>query len=230
MNGAKQELYSFVDSLRKRLENWDPARPMDTAAFCRSQESIELVYHPFTTSGFCAAALLGEKHDTVILNAQHSKEELNFDCGHELIHVTKHRGVGISSFHCFDTLKPKQDPFLEWEANEGAAELTVPYRSFLPLLLQAYPNLRTWQDMDFLRYRLSQTYHVTETVIALRMESLKYEFYQYLSGTPLEQIQFLSRRQLKQQGVSVCSLNELEDRFSKFQEPVSHLKQNALLW
>ena len=84
--------------------------------------------------------------------------------------------------------------------------------------------------MDFLRYRLSQAYHVTETVIALRMESLKYEFYQYLSGIPLEQIQFLSRRQLKQQGVSVCSLNELEDRFSKLEEPVSHLKQNALLW
>lgn len=230
MNGTKQELYSFVDSLRKRFHLSDSACPMDTAAFCRGQESIELVYHPFTTSGFCAAALLGEKTDTIVLNARHSKEELNFDCGHELIHITKHRGVGISSFHCFDTLKPKQDPFLEWEANEGAAELTVPYRSFLPSLLQAYPNLRTWQDMDFLRYRLSQAYHVTETVIALRMESLKYEFYQYLSGIPLEQIQFLSRRQLKQQGVSVCSLNELEDRFSKLEEPVSHLKQNALLW
>lgn len=72
-----------------------------------------------------------------MLNARHSVEELNFDCGHELIHLTKHRGLGLSSFHCFDTLKPKQDPFIEWEANEGAAELTVPYRSFLPLLSDA---------------------------------------------------------------------------------------------
>lgn len=229
MNGTKQELYGFVDHLRNQFKISDPVAPIDTVVFCRHLGSIELVYHPFTTSGFCAAALLGEKKDTIVLNARHSKEELNFDCGHELIHITKHRSVGISSFHCFDTLKPRQDPFLEWEANEGAAELTVPYRSFLPLLSQAYPNLRTWQDMDFLRYRLSQTYHVTETVIAFRMESLKYEFYQYLSGTSLEHIQFLSRRQLKQQGVSVRSLNELEDRFSKLQEPVSHLKQNALL-
>ena len=159
-----------------------------------------------------------------MLNARHSVEELNFDCGHELIHLTKHRGLGLSSFHCFDTLKPKQDPFIEWEANEGAAELTVPYRSFLPLLSDAYPQLRTWQDMDFLRYRLARRYQVTETVIAYRMESLKYEFFQYLSGTPLEDLHFLSRRELSKQGVSILSLNELEDRFTKFQEPNQSLK------
>ena len=159
-----------------------------------------------------------------MLNARHSVEELNFDCGHELIHLTKHRGLGLSSFHCFDTLKPKQDPFIEWEANEGAAELTVPYRSFLPPLSDAYPQLRTWQDMDFLRYRLARRYQVTETVIAYRMESLKYEFFQYLSGTPLENLHFLSRRELSKQGVSILSLNELEDRFTKFQEPNQSLK------
>ena len=177
MGGTKRELYRFIDRLRIQLGVKPLSQPIDTIAFCRSQKNIELVYHPFSTSGFCAAALLGEKGDTIVLNARHSVEELNFDCGHELIHLTKHRGLGLSSFHCFDTLKPKQDPFIEWEANEGAAELTVPYRSFLPLLSDAYPQLRTWQDMDFLRYRLARRYQVTETVIAYRMESLKYEFF-----------------------------------------------------
>ena len=100
----------------------------------------------------------------------------------------------------------------------------MPYRSFLPLLSDAYPQLRTWQDMDFLRYRLARRYQVTETVIAYRMESLKYEFFQYLSGTPLEDLHFLSRRELSKQGVSILSLNELEDRFTKFQEPNQSLK------
>ena len=229
MGGTKRELYRFIDRLRIQLGVKPLSQPIDTIAFCRSQKNIELVYHPFSTSGFCAAALLGEKGDTIVLNVRHSVEELNFDCGHELIHLTKHRGLGLSSFHCFDTLKPKQDPFIEWEANEGAAELTVPYRSFLPLLSDAYPQLRTWQDMDFLRYRLARRYQVTETVIAYRMESLKYEFFQYLSGTPLEDLHFLSRRELSKQGVSILSLNELEDRFTKFQEPNQSLKNTALL-
>lgn len=229
MSGTKQELYQFIDTARKRFGILDPSCPIDAIEICRKQESIELIYHPFTTAGFCAAALLGEKNDTIVLNVQHSKQELNFDCSHELVHLTKHRNLGLSSFHCFDTLKPKQDPFLEWEANEGAAELTVPYRSFLPLLSEAYPHLRTWQDMDFLRYRLAQTYHVTETVIAYRIESLKYEFYQYLNGAALDCIQFLSRRELKRQGFSVLSLNELEDKFSKLQEPVARQKGTALL-
>lgn len=229
MSGTKQELYRFIDRLRIQLGAKTFSQPIDTVAFCHNQKNIELIYHPFSTTGFCASALLGEKGDTIILNSCHTKEELNFDCGHELIHLTKHRGLGLSSFQCFDTLRPKQDPFIEWEANEGAAELTIPYRSFLPLLSDAFPRLRTWQDMDFLRYRLAQTYHVTETVIAFRIESLKYEFFQYLGGTPLENIQILSRRQLSRQGVSVLSLNELEERFSKFCEPIKNLKNSALL-
>ena len=109
MGGTKRELYRFIDRLRIQLGVKPLSQPIDTIAFCRSQKNIELVYHPFSTSGFCAAALLGEKGDTIVLNARHSVEELNFDCGHELIHLTKHRGLGLSSFHCFDTLKPKHD-------------------------------------------------------------------------------------------------------------------------
>ena len=111
--------------------------------------------------------------------------------------------------------------------------MTVPYRSFLPLLSDAYPQLRTWQDMDFLRYRLARRYQVTETVIAYRMESLKYEFFQYLSGTPLENLHFLSRRELSKQGVSILSLNELEDRFTKISgakpKPKKHRAASAAM-
>ena len=57
--------------------------------------------------------------------------------------------------------------------------------------------------MDFLRYRLARRYQVTETVIAYRMESLKYEFFQYLSGTPLEDLHFLSRRELSKQEMCI---------------------------
>lgn len=58
--------------------------------------------HNFKTIGFCGAAFPGDKKDTIILNSNRSPKQLNFDCGHEIIHLIKHKEQVDGTFTCFE--------------------------------------------------------------------------------------------------------------------------------
>ena len=127
---AKKELYHFVDRLRIDWGVTSYEQPFN--AIEMSMYHAEIIYHTFDTDGFCGAAFTGNRIDTIVLNDTRSSYEQNFDCGHEIIHLTKHRDRNGGIFQCFSE---SQDSYLEWEANEGAAQLLVPYQDFIPRFL-----------------------------------------------------------------------------------------------
>lgn len=214
MDNSKQNLFNFIKLLRQELKIDDNSYPLDTVEICTSDPDTDVKYHQFSTHGFCAAVLLGNKRDTVILNKSRNKIEMNFDCGHEIIHMTKHRKEGINSFSCMDpsiSYGKSASSFFEWEANEGSAELLVPYYLLLPEIKKIQPMLTEVFYYRKFKRDMAEKFHVTEAVIKFRFDSLKYEIQQYLDGTPLEDLQILSNNQLKKRGIKVKSLNDIED-------------------
>lgn len=205
---AKRELYNFVEKLRNALNiNQYPINTVDILA---NDDTTDLYFRDFNTVGMCGTALLGSKVDTVVLNSRRDICEQNFDGSHEIIHLAKHRDENVQFFNCFEKTHPKQNLYLEWEANEGGAELVMPYRDFFPIIKSNFRNISTSSDIKLLRLELAQRYHVTKSVVEVRLESLKYELYQYLNGTDINDIYFLSNRAQERQGIQTFSLNDLE--------------------
>lgn len=205
----KISLYEYVNQLRcdRQLSYYN--YPLDIVTYCEMRNDIVIDHYSFNTTGLCGIAMLGDKSDTIILNSGRSEREQNFDCGHELIHVTKHRNLGEECFRCFTTPKENQNQILEWEANEGSAELLVPYRLFLPKVKAAYNKLRTWRDLKCLKTDLALEFNVSMAVIYYRLESLKCEIMQYNNGTPLGQVTLMSQTEQSAHGVHIRSLNDM---------------------
>lgn len=211
MGSSKSDLYKYVEWLREQLEINSDSYPINTINLCNQVEDVELKYHKFNTNGFCGAILLGEKSDTIVLNSKRTSTEQNFDCGHEIVHGTKHRRKGINCFSCME-LKIKREPdisFYEWEANEGSAEFLVPYRFLLPEIKDALPHFKGWYDYEQFKCKLAIKYNVSDAVINFRFESLKYEIHQYLNNVSLSNLKILSRKQQQAERINIKSLNDI---------------------
>ena len=190
--------------MRKNLGIVSYDTPINALELCTKKISdVEIVYHTFNTTGFCGAALVGDKMNTIVLNSTRSKSEQNFDCGHELIHLVRHRNKNNGIFNC--TTK-SQNSFLEWEANEGSAQFLVPYQDFIPRFLNLL-NL----GASGIQYTLAEYYHVTPQVINIRLDSLSYEIDQYKEGTCLDCLEVLSRTQRIRRGITPTCYQALCD-------------------
>ena len=92
--------------------------------------------------------------------------------------------------------RQKQNTFIEWQANEGAAQFLVPYQDFIPRYNQEYEKVLSYCVNDI----LADHYNVTPQVIIHRVSNLKQEFRQYENGVPIERINLVSNRQAREQG------------------------------
>jgi Predicted Zn peptidase len=143
-----------------------------------------------------------------MLNSKRNRREQNFYCAHELAHYLLHNSGEAGSFQCFDKIRRQQDNFIEWQANEWAAELLLPYKFFIPELCS---TLRWPDDMERLpdiRRNIAMVFGVSERVVYHRIESLKYEIRQYQIGVKLSQIEVRSANEQLRRGIHVKSLNE----------------------
>lgn len=205
-NNAKENLYIYIDNLRKRYEfGFVSGKPVCLPDFFGNRNGIDIIYHDFDTNGFCGAAYAGPVSDTMVLNENRSLVERNFDCTHEVIHLTKHRSLNNGIFKCFDEA---QNSFLEWEANEGAAQLLVPYQDFIPRFSACLDSHHT---SGTIQSELATHYFVSTQVINIRIESLSYEIDQYRNGVPIEKIELLSRRQRLARGIKSTDYSALCD-------------------
>lgn len=197
-NNAKEDLYERVDEMRKNLGIASYDTPINALELCsREISDVDIIYHTFDTTGFCGAAFVGYKINTIILNSARSEIEQNFDCGHELIHLVRHRHKNRGVFNC---TSKNQNSFLEWEANEGSAQFLVPYQDFILRFISLLNDKAA--DIQGI---LAEHYHVTPQVINIRMDSLAYEIDQYRKGTRLDCLELLSRTQRRQRGItSTC--------------------------
>lgn len=168
---------------------------------------------PFKTKALRGMAAIGRgyKKDVILLNTERNSIEQNYDCGHEFIHLRIHRDLRQETFHCIDSsYQANQDPFIEWQANEGAAEFIVPYISFIPLVIKCRNDMKTSSDIISFKEYAANIYNVSRQVIGFRLESLKYEIDQCLNGADVRNIKLLSAAQQKRSGIHVRSINDLE--------------------
>ena len=122
----------------------------------------------------------------------------------------------------------KHNPFLEWQANEGSAELHVPYRLLFPKIAAALQKMESMQDIPNLRAGLAEEFQVMEEVIYYRFESLKYEIYQYLTGVGLENIEFITVSKQREAGIFVESINEIEEKIQRSPPLLAAAKKSGL--
>lgn len=209
---TKVELYREIEFLRQKLGIGEACFPLNIIALCEDLPNLALGFPPFKTPGLKGVSCLsvGDDPDVILLNGNLTWRENNFTCGHELIHITLHRDGPAKSFNCFEKARPNQDRFLEWQANEGSAELLMPARLLLPRVRGRFSSLHVWQDFIRFKSELAEEFNVTEAVVTFRFESLKFEISQILSGTPCEEIRMLSASKQREAGIRVKSLNDLE--------------------
>lgn len=205
---TKESLYREIASFRDFLGIPQAGYPFDLICLLKRYSGLAIQEVPFITPELRGISYFGdtEHDDIILLNSNRSYQEQNFDCAHECIHLALHRNEKHAVFSCTDNVKEKQDPFLEWHANEGAAELLVPYRDFIPsfydLLLSFQQNQNSYMCI---RTILAEKYNVTYTVISNRIETLRYEIDQYASGIPLDKIVLLSKK--KQESLGIVTTN-----------------------
>lgn len=213
---TKQSLYKAVDRLRDRLQvshldhTYDLRTVLKNAAIPIAVEEL-----PFRTLGLHGIASIGREgeSDVILLNSKYREQVKRFDLAHEVFHCAYHRNTGVNTFSCYEVVSAHQNPYLEWQANEAAAELILPYRVFIPLAASARiersNQLRTYIE------RWASVFNVSPRNIEMRLECLKYEILQYRSGVPLDQIRFLSRREQMLRGIQAESLIEFAERLRK---------------
>lgn len=189
---SKRDLYEAVDQLRTLLGVPHTARAVDFQKIvCASTDTV-VQLAAFKTRGLQGMAILGTP-DIILLNERRGRLSQRFDFAHELIHCRYHR-VSRSAFTC--TGFSPRDPFLEWQANEGAAELLVPYRSFVPLVAENYHRIRRCRNLEAFIAFAAHQFQVTRETIHIRLKSLSAELFQYRAGIPLDQLEILSAREI----------------------------------
>lgn len=227
---TKEDLYKSVDRIREHWGIKPKHYPLDSVSICNRVRSLQVNYLPFNTSGLQGVIWLEKDNDCyIILNSGRSQVENNFYCAHELAHFILHRNFPAQSFQCYDKIRDKQIAFLEWQANEWAAEFLVPYRLFIPEFIRRldlipeqyyHPMIpKSNYESQYLsclpqiRWELAILFGVSERVIYNRIESLKYEILQYEYGISLSEIKVRSITQQLKNGLRIKSKNEPQKPF-----------------
>ncbi len=213
---SKKDLYESINNLKNKINLQDAEYPLDIFDICRNRlTNIEIGKVPFKTNDLRGMAVVSEnpiiENHVILVNGNKTPQEMNYYGAHELIHIAIQKNKAGQTFTCYDKVKPTQDRYVEWQANEGAAEFLVPYRRLLPIIKKHYDKICVGLGTYNFCKTYSQLFGVSTVVMQNRLNSLSYEIDQYLSGTPLDDIQILSHTQQIKQGIHVLSLNDQED-------------------
>lgn len=187
----------MVDNLKVRLDLSPTEYPLDSLALAYKYcVNLEVRYESFDK--LCGLLVRRPTETLIALNSARSKESRNFDCMHELIHYFVHAKQAI--FNCTDAKNGvfQQDNYMEWQANEGAAQALVPYQEFIPL----YVHMAVENKNEFYLFKtidhLAAHFQVTDHVIFNRIRSLQYEIYQYFTlNIPINDLKILSHSKLQ---------------------------------
>lgn len=207
----KATLYKRIEEHRNRWEIGSSNYPINTIELCQSFKHVVVKEAPFLTPGLRGLAAKRNTFDgmdIIVLNKNRNTQEKNFDCGHELIHLVEHRNAKTQSFHCFEKAMPSQNKFMEWQANEGSAELILPYKIFVKQFCEDIKDAKRMgisvrRNVDFIARAYAKRYNVTESFVRNRIKSLTYEMCQHYSGTDIDNLDILSRSQLTVQSIDL---------------------------
>lgn len=197
---TKEDLYKALDIVRyKRDINRMKGNP-NFYKDCASSSDINVLVHDLLDRELRGFALPHKQ--TIVLNSLRTDTEKNFDCAHEFVHLFLHKNEDYNAFDCRDR---EQVPYIEWQANEGAAEILIPYRTFIPEFLAGFHNCTNKQEYWKLINYFSSKHNVTHSVVRNRIDSLKYEINQYENGIKIANLQILSSRQQQANNIYIPS-------------------------
>lgn len=191
---TKQELYCQIEFLRKKIGIVCPP-PYDSKVLCTAQFGLNLDMLDLRTSKLRGMSHIPSR--SVVIDCKRTPEEQNFHCMHEIMHHVFHRNRSTKSYSSYDTTQADQDPFIEWQANEGAAQFLLPYQRFIPDYIQVSKKLahKAFSQLRVIEI-LSDKYFVSEKVISNRIDSLNYEIYQVLNNADIAKVRLCSKAYL----------------------------------
>lgn len=198
---TKKELYEDIDHFRGLHNISGNDILTDPVAFVRSLGYF-VTYTPFKTEGLRGVASpIAGYNGAVILNARRGKTENGFVAIHEMTHCIRHIGRYHTALTCYDDPHKCQNSFFEWEANESAAELLMPYRIFIPDYVSAFQRCQGCEDLVL--HTLAKRYAATMTQISFRVHSLKFEIAMYCSTGQISSKYLQSRTALQRRGIDM---------------------------
>lgn len=207
----KKELYCKIRELRNKLLSCGLTEPFDIFEICALSPNLEIAVIPFKTKGLRGIAQLANEESPVnciLVNSDLSQKEQNFHGMHELMHICFPGTSAGASFKCYDKIRPSQNGYLEWLANEGAAEMLMPYERFVPHFWALYSAYIAKAEIWNICYGGSDLYgviakefKVTPKAVMNRINSLSYEIDQYSRGVPINEVKILSYTQRQKLGI-----------------------------
>lgn len=202
---TKQQLYHLVEGIRKDF-GVNSSPPYDSRILCTSVFGLHLNFIDLKTPKLRGMSHIPSR--SVLIDSKRSDCEQNFYCMHEIIHQTVHKNRPTKLYSCYDETQAVQDPFIEWEANEGAAQFLIPYQDFIPRV-SLYFNADCPSALANLPEEMARHYFVSPQVISIRLDNLSYEIEQYRAGTPVESIELLSCTQRRNQNKKFTNYSAL---------------------
>lgn len=195
---SKSELYSAVEVLREEYGELS-AEPFALA----ESLGIKIAVYRFDSRRFSGALMKGKNMSQIIINAWRSPEARRFTAAHELIHYFFHAS---DNFFCSEDCAVTA---LEWQANEGAAELLIPYKKFLP----AFRNIRSLyiSDSEKALRVLAKSFGATPAMVRTLIQSLSPEIAQFESGVPLSKIRLVSKSHFQKTALPSVDISAEEE-------------------
>lgn len=215
----KEQLYNSINEIRNHLIANGLTYPLNIFDVCNKYDNLAISSIPFKTKGLRGMAVLAKHYNDInciLINSAIPSSEQNFHGMHELMHITFEEEQSGQIFQCYERTMPFQDAYKEWVANEGAAELLVPYTDFIPFFCKVYDDFscgngicrHKYGDKDILTV-LSSRYGVSDMVIKNRISSLSYEIDQFNKGIAFQNIALLSYTQQKRYGIVTTNYTEI---------------------
>ncbi len=178
----KRALYARLEAKRKELGVFYDF-PFDVTGLAK-RENISISFTSFESESI-GAMLYKDTFSAILINSNKSPLDQRFDLAHELIHFWFHPSQTSFSFQKLH-LRDKEK---EWQANEGAAELLLPFRDFIPRFVRTARYVEeNYEPLEEVYTELSRFYRVAPVVVDYRIRNLESEILQYINGTPVERI------------------------------------------
>lgn len=223
-------LYKLVSNLKLCYNITDSDYPLNIFQLCSCFEDIVIQKADFKTKDLRGMLTLAEDETDVcviLVNGNKSFEEQNYHGFHEFMHIFTTDSEPGTTINCFEKVKPTQNSYIEWLANEGAAEFLVPYNKLLPMVKNNYSSMLEGIGTYEFCLETAPKFSVSPVVIQNRINSLSYEIHQYVNGVSINDIEILSKKQLQQRNIVVPSLTELEhERLNKWFKGFSSKESN----
>ena len=178
----KDELYSKVSCIRHILGIKLTSYPINLYDYLSSVSSILLVRTvKFATPGLGGYTIKNcNQPSVIVLNSLQQGVDKNFALAHELIHFFCHEYANGGYYSAKN----------EVQANEGAAELLLPYKLFLP---DVQSGIEYYGSLEDAILNTANAYKVAPDVAKYRYLNLKAEREQFFSGVPLDDIKIMKR-------------------------------------